>query len=216
MAVSQKDIAEYLGMDRSTVTKVLNRDPRYSASEKTRDLIFRTAERLGYDFTAIRRPYKREYGRVEVNAKAEIALHADGDELFDQGEATVRNLSIGGALLTDIRTGKMVLPLRPFSIRLRIRDVAQLADLDGDCELVRISEAGARGEPQLGVRFMNVKLRDRRRIREFVEEKIRQERASAGLVADPESFLAESRKRPAGAAQPAGAEDASPAEKQQQ
>jgi transcriptional regulator with XRE-family HTH domain len=186
MAVSQKDIAEYLGMDRSTVTKVLNRDPRYSASEKTRDLIFRTAERLGYDFTAIRRPYKREYGRIDISAQSSVSLHTEDGELFDQGQAIVRNLSIGGALLTGIRTAKMVLPLRPFRIRLRLVDVPELADLDGECELVRISERDSQGEPQLGVRFVDVKLRDRRRIREFVEEKLRRERETAGLPPEPD------------------------------
>jgi transcriptional regulator with XRE-family HTH domain len=196
MAVSQKDIAEYLGMDRSTVTKVLNRDPRYSASEKTRDLIFRTAERLGYDFTAIRRPYKREYGRIEIGARGTVALLTGHDTLFDQGEATVRNLSIGGALLTGIRTSKMVLPLEPFRIRLRLVDVPELADLDGECELVRISERDSHGEPQLGVRFVDVKLRDRRRIREFVEEKLRQERSVAGSAGGPEAALTAGRGAP--------------------
>jgi transcriptional regulator with XRE-family HTH domain len=195
MGVSQKDIAEYLGIDRSTVTKVLNRDPRYSASEKTRELIFRTAERLGYDFTAIRRPFKREYGRVAIGAKTRIELLNEDNSLFDEGEATILNLSIGGALLTDIRTGMMMLPLKPFSLRLNIGDVPELADLQGECELVRISDRGGSGDFQLGVRFVNAKLRDRRRIREFVEQKLREHRESTGKVPDPESYLAENRKQ---------------------
>jgi len=194
MAVSQKDIAEYLGIDRSTVTKVLNRDPRYSASERTRELIFRTAERLGYDFTAIRRPFKREYGRVQVDVPVKIELHNHDGSLFDEGEALIRNLSIGGALLTSIRTGMMMLPLRPFSLRLNIVDVPELAELQGECELVRISDRSGSGEFQLGVRFVNAKLRDRRRIREFVEQRTRERREEAGLVADPEAFLAENRR----------------------
>lgn len=183
MSVSQKDIAEYLGMDRSTVTKVLNRDPRYSASEQTRDLIFRTAEQLGYDFTAIRRPYKREYGRVAVNAPAEIELLV-GREVFDSGSAEIRNLSVGGALLANVSTGRMMLPLTSFSIRLRIRDVPGLADLNGECELVRIGDRSEEGQPHLGVRFLKVSVRDRRRIRAFVEEKLRQEPRPAGGAAE--------------------------------
>jgi len=194
MAVSQRDIAEYLGIDRSTVTKVLNRDPRYSASEKTRDLIFRTAERLGYDFTAIRRPFKREYGRVDINTRSRIELLNQDGSLFDEGEAVVRNLSIGGALLTGIRTGMMMLPLKPFSIRLSVMDVPELADLQGECELVRISDRGETGEFQLGVKFLSAKLRDRRRIREFVEVKLREERERSGQVVDPETFIEENRK----------------------
>jgi transcriptional regulator with XRE-family HTH domain len=200
MAVSQKDIAEYLGIDRSTVTKVLNRDPRYSASERTRDLIFRTAERLGYDFTAIRRPFKREYGRIDISANARVELLNEDGSLFDEGEAIITNLSIGGALLTDIRTGMMMMPLKPFSIRLSITDVPELVDLQGECELVRISDRGDAGQFQLGVRFVNAKLRDRRRIREFVELKLREERERTGRVADPEAFLAENRKQRSGAA----------------
>jgi transcriptional regulator with XRE-family HTH domain len=195
MAVSQKDIAEYLGIDRSTVTKVLNRDPRYSASEKTRELIFRTAERLGYDFTAIRRPFKREYGRVNVAAKAKIELLNEDGSLFDEGDAIITNLSIGGALLTNMRTGMMMLPLKPFSIQVSIVDVPELAELQGECELVRISDRGESGDFQLGVRFVNAKLRDRRRIREFVEQKLREHRETTGQVADPEAFLAENRKQ---------------------
>ncbi len=199
MAVSQKDIAEYLGIDRSTVTKVLNRDPRYSASEKTRELIFRTAERLGYDFTAIRRPFKREYGRVYIDAKAKIELLNEDGSMFDEGDANITNLSIGGALLTDIRTGMMMLPLKPFSLRLGIVDVPELADLQGECELVRISDRGEPGNFQIGVRFVNAKLRDRRRIREFVELKLREHRETSGQVADPEAFLEENRKQRGGA-----------------
>lgn len=195
MAVSQKDIAEYLGIDRSTVTKVLNRDPRYSASEKTRELIFRTAERLGYDFTAIRRPFKREYGRVVIDAAAKIELRNEDGSTFDEGEALITNLSIGGALLSNIRTGMMMLPLKVFSIHVNVVDVPELADLQGECELVRISDRGGKGEFQLGVRFVNAKLRDRRRIREFVEQKVREHREKSGLVADPEGFLAESRQQ---------------------
>ncbi len=195
MAVSQKDIAEYLGIDRSTVTKVLNRDPRYSASEKTRELIFRTAERLGYDFTAIRRPFKREYGRVAIDAVAKIELRNEDGSTFDEGEALITNLSIGGALLSNIRTGMMMFPLKVFSIHVNVVDVPELADLQGECELVRISDRGEKGEFQLGVRFVNAKLRDRRRIREFVELKIREHREKSGLVADPESFLAENRQQ---------------------
>jgi transcriptional regulator with XRE-family HTH domain len=181
MSVSQKDIAEYLGMDRSTVTKVLNRDPRYSASERTRELIFRTAEQLGYDFTAIRRPYKREYGRVAVNARSRLELRTGAGELFDEGTAEVRNLSVGGALLANISTARMVLPLQPFSIRLRLLDLPGLADLEGECELVRIGDRNEEGQPHLGVRFVKVALSDRRRIREFVEEKLRREQQAPGL-----------------------------------
>ena len=104
MGVSQKDIAEYLGLDRTTVTKILNRDPRYSASEETKERVFRAAEELGYDFTTIRRPFKREYGRVAIDLPCEIEILLENGAAFDRGRASVRNMGIGGALLTRLRT----------------------------------------------------------------------------------------------------------------
>jgi transcriptional regulator with XRE-family HTH domain len=187
MAVSQKDIAENLGIDRSTVTKVLNRDPRYSASEKTRELIFQTAERLGYDFTAIRRPFKREYGRVDVATRAHIEILNEDGSLFDEGDSTITNLSIGGALMTDIRTGMMMIPLKPFSLRIGLVDIPELADLRGECELVRIADQAESGKFQLGVRFVNAKLNYRRRIREFVELKMRTQRTTNGNLSNAET-----------------------------
>src|SRR5919205_786285 len=112
MGVSQQSIAEKLGLSRTTVTKILNRDPKYSASESTRDLVFSTAEKMGYDFTTIRRPFKREYGRTEVNAKChiEILSEDDNNQIFDKGDATARNIGVGGALLTNLKLPKNCLP----------------------------------------------------------------------------------------------------------
>src|SRR5512141_3362434 len=98
MGVSQQAIADALGLSRTTVTKILNRDPKSSASESTRDLVFRTAEKMGYDFTTIRRPFKREYGRTEINAKCNIELVMEDGQLFDKGSAVARNIGVGGAL----------------------------------------------------------------------------------------------------------------------
>src|SRR5690242_21830408 len=116
MGVSQQSIADALGLSRTTVTKILNRDPKYSASESTRDLVFNTAEKMGYDFTTIRRPFKREYGRTEVNAKAVIEIMTDDERTsFDKGEAVARNVGVGGALLTNLKLPKNCLPLSKFT-----------------------------------------------------------------------------------------------------
>ena len=138
MGVSQKDIAEYLRLDRTTVTKILNRDPRYSASEETKERVFRAAEELGYDFTTIRRPFKREYGRVAIALPCELEIALEDETVFDHGRATVRNLGVGGALLTRLRTEKMVLPIARFRLKLRLPAAPDLAELSGECEIVRL------------------------------------------------------------------------------
>ena len=169
MGVSQQAIADALGLSRTTVTKILNRDPKYSASESTRDLVFSTAEKMGYDFTTIRRPFKREYGRTEVNAKAIIEILAEGDNsVFDRGEATARNVGVGGALLTNLKLPKNCLPLSKFCIKCRFLDIPQLADLTGECQVVRITDS-SEGYPELGVRFINATVSDRKAIKDFVD-----------------------------------------------
>lgn len=173
MGVNQKAIADFLGIDRTTVTKILNRDPRYSASEETREKVFRAAEILGYDFTTIRRPFKREYGRAEVNSPCELTVTLEDGTSFDSGSATIRNLSVGGALLSNLRLGKGVLPLQNFTLLIKFLDIPELAGLVGECEVVRLAGSTETGEPELGVRFINATHRDRRRIQEYVDRRIR-------------------------------------------
>ena len=150
MGVSQKDIAEYLGLDRTTVTKILNRDPKYSASEATKDKVFRAAEKLGYDFTTIRRPFKREYGRTEINVPCEVTMQLENGEVFDTGNALARNIGVGGALLTKLRFKKMVLPLQNFSMLVKFVDIKGLGDVIGECEIVRLADSSDSEEPELG------------------------------------------------------------------
>lgn len=169
MKVSQQAIADALGLSRTTVTKILNRDPKYSASEATRELVFRTAEKMGYDFTTIRRPFKREYGRTEVNARCSLEIVLDNDEVFDRGTAVARNIGVGGALLTNLELPKNVMPLSIFSLRVRFLDIPELADLVGECQVVRLADSNEAGRPELGVHFINASASDRQKIREFVE-----------------------------------------------
>lgn len=184
MAVSQKDIADLVGLDRTTVTRILNRDPKYSASPETRERVFRAAEILGYDFSIIRRPFKREYGRTDVDAPCGLTVKLGGDRLFDEGTAVVRNISVGGALLVGIRLPKGVLPLERFTILLRLDEVPDLQGLVGECEVVRLAGAAESGGPELGVRFINASYQDRRRIQEFVERRRLESRASSAAEAE--------------------------------
>ncbi len=177
MKVNQQAIADLLDLDRTTVTKILNRDPKYSASDATKERVFRAAELLGYDFTTIRRPFKREYGRSDINSPCEVTLTLEDGTVFDSGRAVVRNLSVGGALISNIRTARQVLPLQNFTMLLEFPDESDeapsfdsLQGLVGECEIVRLAGSTEDGEPELGVRFINATHRDRRRIQEFVDE----------------------------------------------
>ena len=177
MGVSQQAIADALGLSRTTVTKILNRDPKYSASESTRDLVFSTAEKMGYDFTTIRRPFKREYGRTEINAKATIEIITEDNQMFDKGDAVARNIGVGGALLTTMKLPKNCLPLSKFSIKVRFMDLPQLADLVGECQVVRITDS-VEGNPELGVKFINASVTDRKALKDFIDSHVAEQQAA--------------------------------------
>jgi transcriptional regulator with XRE-family HTH domain len=169
MGVTQQDIADRVGLSRTTVTKILNRDPSYITSDETRRKVFEAAEELGYNFKQIRRPFRRRYGRADINTEGNIVLVFKDGEVFDKGEATVRNISAGGALLTNVRLAKGVLPIKRFSIILRIRDIKDLEDLVGECEIVRFTDFEETvPETHIGVRFLSISKRDQKRIEEYV------------------------------------------------
>jgi len=179
MAVSQQDIADSLGLSRTTVTKILNRDPKYSASEVTRDLVFKTAEKMGYDFTTIRRPFKREYGRTEINAQCQIEIITqDDNQLFDKGDAVARNIGVGGVLLTHLNLPRNCLPLCRFLIRCHFVDMPTLADLTGECQVVRLTDSLEAGRPELGVRFVNAGVSDRKVLKDFVDARLAEKEAA--------------------------------------
>jgi len=179
MGVSQQSIADALGLSRTTVTKILNRDPKYSASESTRDLVFNTAEKMGYDFTTIRRPFKREYGRTEINARCQIEILCDDEKsIFDKGEATARNIGVGGALLTSMKLPRNCLPLSKFSIRCHFTDMPQLANLVGECQVVRITDSLDHGCPELGVKFINTSVSDRKILKDFIDLRAAEQQAA--------------------------------------
>ncbi len=168
MAATQKEIADKLGLSRTTISKILNRDPRYYANPKTKERVFATAEAMGYDFSSIRRPYKRGNVRAAVGAKCDLTILLNTGEIFDKGTAEVINISSGGALLGEIATARMVLPLESFKLLLRLSGIEELEDVVGECEIVRVSHTGS-GGPHLGTCFTSTTPDDARRIDDFVK-----------------------------------------------
>ena len=58
--VTQQDIAEKLGLDRTTVNKILNGGQSEIIRKETVDNVMKTAHKMGYDFSKLRRYYKRD------------------------------------------------------------------------------------------------------------------------------------------------------------
>ncbi len=53
MSVTQKSIAEAVGIDVSSVNKILNHVPGPSFKEETIKLVFKTAREMGYNFKRV-------------------------------------------------------------------------------------------------------------------------------------------------------------------
>lgn len=116
--VTQQDIAKALGMSRTVIAKVLNRDPNYRASAATRQRVFEAARRLGYDFSQLRPLHRRLHHRQAVDLPAHVSIRLSDGRPYTQGHARVLELSLGGAKVGDFRVSPPTLPLKPFRIDL--------------------------------------------------------------------------------------------------
>lgn len=175
MGVSQQAIADTLGISRTTVTKILNRDPKYSASESTREKVFRTAEKMGYDFTTIRRPFKREYGRTMVNVQCEVVIYLEKGEVFDKGTATARNIGVGGALLTELTFPRNSLPLTAFTMEVHFKGITNIGNLKASAQVVRLTDSSERDKPELGIKFTDIGQDERMKLLSFVDARLTEE-----------------------------------------
>lgn len=119
--VTQVAIARHVGLDVSTVNKILHRTTGPVFSKPTIERVFKAARRLGFDFERLKHRHRRRDARKELAFEAEITIHRMDGSLFDKGAATVRDLSHGGALLGDLRLPHGALPIGPFSIALRLK-----------------------------------------------------------------------------------------------
>jgi hypothetical protein len=119
--VTQVAIARHVGLDVSSVNKILHRTPGPVFGNGTIDRVFKAARRLGFDFEALKHRHRRRDARKETALEAEISIYRMDGSLFDKGEAKVRDLSVGGALLADLRLPQGALPVESFSIWLRLQ-----------------------------------------------------------------------------------------------
>ena len=122
--ITQVELARTLGLDVSTVNKILNRRPGMRFRKETVRQVFQTAKSMGFDFNRIKHPHRRRHPRQNSHVSSELRIYTPAGTLLEQGAAVIRDLSAGGALLTDVRLPSERLPIAPFTIGLKAQSLA--------------------------------------------------------------------------------------------
>jgi len=139
--VTQKQIARRVGLDVSSVNKILNRKPGPVFKPATIKKVLRTARELGYDLSRLKHPHHRDHRRKQVALPLELTVYLENGVVFDRGTAILLDISLSGALLSAIVLPQHAIPLTPHTIGLRMLE-GPLKDLEIIGRPVRFSNAG--------------------------------------------------------------------------
>lgn len=147
--VTQVELARTLGLDVSTVNKILNRRPGLRFRKETVRQVFQMAKSLGFDFNRIKYPHRRRHARSESHVLSEVRIYSNAGALLEQGAAIIRDVSQGGALLSDVRLPSASLPVVPFTVGLRPRSNGVNGEVRG--HVVRLNTSS---RVTLGIQFV--------------------------------------------------------------
>jgi transcriptional regulator with XRE-family HTH domain len=166
MAVTQEMIAKKVGLDRSTVSKILNGRASDFVSHKTIERVLNAARDLGYDFARLRHTHSRQFERTDLNLKSEFDIILSSGEIYDSGTALIRNISEGSALLTQISSGQNSLPLEPFSVSLIVTE----GKLKGVSVLAKVTRLEMNKYLGLALEFVEVSPVSLKKLCQFMEK----------------------------------------------
>jgi transcriptional regulator with XRE-family HTH domain len=150
--VTQVEIARRVGLDVSSVNKILNRRQGPVFRKDTVRKVFRVARELGYDFSRLKYQHRRRHPRRETSIGAELYVYHRDGSLYDQGVATIRDISLCGARISDVTLPLGTFPVEPF--RIGIRPMEKPAD---DIEIPgQIVRFHMNGHASFGIEFQKL------------------------------------------------------------
>ena len=179
MRVTQEMIARKVGLDRSTVSKILNGRASNFVSSRTVSRVLDAARELGYDLTKLRHTHSRQFERTHLNLKAEFDIMLANGQTFDSGVATITNISEGSALITNISSKRTALPIEPFTISLIVQE-GYLKDV---CVLARVTRLDMRDKLGLALEFVEDSPVSASKLRNFMEKTSNPAQASTRAAA---------------------------------
>lgn len=168
MDATQEIIARKVGLDRSTVSKILNGKASDFVSQKTVEKVIKAARELGYDFARLRHTHSRQFERAHLRMKARFKVILGTNEVYDSGNCVITNLSVGNALIEEMVSKDMSLPIKPFSVSLTIME----GRLKGISVLGRVTRLEIRDHVRLAMEFVDVEPASARRLKKFIEKKM--------------------------------------------
>src|SRR6185436_20553631 len=89
------------------------------------------------------------YARKELSLGVELYVYQKDGSLYDQGVATVRDISLGGARICDVALPTGALPITPFTVGIRPMQ-KPVDDIEIQGQIVRLN---ANGATSFGVQF---------------------------------------------------------------
>jgi transcriptional regulator with XRE-family HTH domain len=159
--VTQVEIARRCGLDVSSVNKILNRRPGPVFRKETIRKVFRIARDLGYDFGRLKYQHRRRHPRRPVSLGAEVSIYQKDGTLYDQGVATIRDISLCGARISDLALPLGTFPIEMFSVGLRpMQRPGDDFELQG--RIVRIHMNGA---TSFGIQFASLEPATEKKLR---------------------------------------------------
>ena len=149
---TQVQIARRVGLDVSSVNKILNRRQGPVFRKEPIKKVFKIARQMGYDFGRLKYQHRRRHARKPVTIGAELSIYKKDGTLFDQGMTTIRDISLCGARISDVMLPRASLPVDPFTIHLRpMQKPLDNVELPG--RIVRMDQDTT---PSFGVNFGNL------------------------------------------------------------
>ncbi|HLY74651.1 MAG TPA: helix-turn-helix domain-containing protein [Planctomycetota bacterium] len=163
--VTQLQIARQLGLDVSTVNKILNKREGPRFRKETIRKVFKVARQLGFDFGRLKYTHHRHHARTTLSVPLELSIYSPDGQLLDRGTATMSEISLSGALLSGIVLLNRAIPLQPHTIGIRILD-GTLKDLEIKGTPVRFRHVG--GAISVAIEFLKTEDAPIERLRKIV------------------------------------------------
>ena len=159
---TKKQIADHLGLDRSTVSKILNHYNRERFSRATVERVEEAARELGY-----MKSQRRESPRQEASANARFRIHLLDGTLFSSGSGVIKDFSTTGFLLGKVALGGDLMPAVPHYYVVEVEG-GSLTGLEFRCRPVRLIEAAGETYLNVGLTFDGAGSREKRAVERLI------------------------------------------------